>query len=103
MTMVFCEFIADFIHGYLDDIFVFSLTIEEHEVHLVQVFDKLHKAQLYLAKTKLTSTLVEWTVSAMLSQMLGFMPMPIRCRRYKTGVSLIATTRSNTSWVWCNI
>ena len=49
MTSVFYDFVARFIHVYLDNIFIYSLTIEEHEDHLTQVFDKLQAAQLYLS------------------------------------------------------
>ena len=49
MTSVFHDFIARFIHVYLDDIFIYSLTIKEHENHLAQVFDKLQEVQLYLS------------------------------------------------------
>ena len=49
MTSVFCNFVVKFIHVYLDNIFIYSLTIEEHEDHLTQVFDKLQEAQLYLS------------------------------------------------------
>ena len=47
MNAVFREYIAQFIHVYLDNIFIFSSTIEEHEKHLAMVFNKLHKAKLY--------------------------------------------------------
>ena len=46
---MFHDFIARFVHVYLDNIFIYSLTIEEHEKHLVQVFEKLREAQLYLS------------------------------------------------------
>ena len=49
MTAVFREYIAQFVHVYLDGIFIFSATIEEHEKHLAMVFNKLHEAQLYLS------------------------------------------------------
>ena len=52
MTLIFCNHIAQFIHVYLDDIFVYSSCIEEHEGYLDQVFNKLHKAQLYLSQDK---------------------------------------------------
>ena len=48
-TSVFHDFVVRFIHVYLDDIFIYSSTIEEHEDHLTQVFDKLWEAQLYLS------------------------------------------------------
>src|SRR6202042_1886195 len=53
MTVIFQEFIRRFVHIYLDDIFVSSNSIEEHEKHLGLVFDKLCKAQLYLEESKL--------------------------------------------------
>ena len=37
---------------YLDDIFVFSDTIEEHQKHLELVFNKLHEHSLYLCAEK---------------------------------------------------
>jgi hypothetical protein len=52
MTTIFREFIGRFVHVYLDDIFVFSNSIAEHEEHLGLVFDKLRKAQLFLEEKK---------------------------------------------------
>ena len=52
MTSVFCNFVARFVHVYLDNIFSYSSTIEEHEKHLAQVFEKLQEAQLYLSRDK---------------------------------------------------
>ena len=48
MIVIFREYIGRFVHIYLDNIFMFSNSIEEHEKHLVLVFDKLRKAQLFL-------------------------------------------------------
>src|SRR6202040_1542027 len=53
MTVIFQEYIRRFVHVYLDDIFVFSNSIEEHEKYLGLVFDKLEKAQLFLEESKL--------------------------------------------------
>jgi hypothetical protein len=52
MTMIFREYIRRFVHVYLDDIFIFSNSIAEHEEHLTLVFDKLCKAQLFLETKK---------------------------------------------------
>jgi len=49
MTAVFREYIVNFVHIYLDDIFIYSSSIEEHEEHLRMVFNKLCEAQLYLS------------------------------------------------------
>jgi len=52
MIAVFREYIANFIHIYLDNIFIYSSFIEEHEEHLRMVFNKLNEAQLYLSQDK---------------------------------------------------
>ena len=52
MTAVFCDYITCFVHVYLDNIFIYSLSIEEHEKHLELVFNKLREAQLYLSQDK---------------------------------------------------
>lgn len=52
MTVIFQECLGRFVHVYLDDIFVFSDTIDDHEQHLKIVFDKLKANQLYLKASK---------------------------------------------------
>ena len=52
MTVVLQEYIGRFIHVYLDDIFVFSNTLEERERHLQLVLDALMKAEFYLEHEK---------------------------------------------------
>ena len=52
MTSVFHDFIARFVHVYLDNILVYPSTIEGHKNHLAQVFVKLQEAQLYLSQDK---------------------------------------------------
>ena len=42
MTVVFHDYIARFVHVYLDDIFIYSSSIEEHKKHLELVFNKLY-------------------------------------------------------------
>ena len=52
MTAIFHPFIGKFVHVYLDDIFIFSNSIEEHEDHLDKVFNTLRQAELYLSPKK---------------------------------------------------
>lgn len=52
MTLVFQDHIGRFVHAYLDDIFVYSDTIDDHQEHLGKVFDCLEKAELYLKASK---------------------------------------------------
>ena len=52
MTSIFRDVIGKFMHVYLDDIFIYSNTPEEHEAHLCIVFERLRKNQLYLKWSK---------------------------------------------------
>src|SRR5258706_6384526 len=52
MMRIFRKFLAKFVYVYLDDIFIFSNTIEEHEDHLRKVFDALRAQSLYLSAPK---------------------------------------------------
>jgi hypothetical protein len=52
MTRIFFKQIGKSVHVYLDDIFIFSTTIEEHEDQLKIVFELLRKYHLFLAKHK---------------------------------------------------
>lgn len=52
MTSIFREQIGRHVHAYLDDTFIFSDTIEEHEVALRFVFEKLREHQLYVKWSK---------------------------------------------------
>jgi Reverse transcriptase (RNA-dependent DNA polymerase) len=61
MNSIFWDYIGIFIHAYLDDIFMFSDTIEEHQKHLELVFNKLceHSLYLHVEKWKLYAEKVE--------------------------------------------
>jgi len=52
MTAIFREYIGRFVHVYLDDIFIFSDSVEDHEKHLDMVCEKLRQAHFYLEKSK---------------------------------------------------
>ena len=52
MTAIFQDCISRFIHVYLDDIFIYSHSIEEHEKHLGIVFQRLRDYHLFLSKSK---------------------------------------------------
>ena len=52
MTSIFRDVIGRFMHVYLDDIFIYSTTAEEHEEHLRVVFECLRANSLYLKWTK---------------------------------------------------
>jgi len=52
MTAIFQDKIGIFVHIYLDNLFVFSASIEDHEKDLKYVFEKLQEFHLFLEKAK---------------------------------------------------
>jgi hypothetical protein len=52
MTVIFRDAIGIRVHVYLDNLFIFSYTLEDHERDLEYVLQKLHENQLYLKKAK---------------------------------------------------
>jgi transposase InsO family protein len=53
MTWIFREYLGLFVRVYLDDIFVFSDTIEEHENHLEITFEVIRSHKMFLSRSKL--------------------------------------------------
>lgn len=52
ITAIFREAIGVFLHAYLDDLFIYSETLDEHDQHLEFVFQKLREQHLFLEKEK---------------------------------------------------
>jgi len=52
MNSIFHEYIGIFLHAYLDDLFVYSNSVQEHQKHLGLVFKKLKEHKLYLREEK---------------------------------------------------
>src|ERR1700683_2728550 len=53
MTWIFRDHLGIFVRVYLDDIFVFSDSIDDHKGHLKTVFSILHLHRLFLSRDKL--------------------------------------------------
>ena len=52
MHETFREYLDDFVLVFLDDILIFSKTLEEHERHIKAVLDKLRASKLYAKESK---------------------------------------------------
>ncbi|CAN1260507.1 Transposon Ty3-I Gag-Pol polyprotein [Linum perenne] len=52
MNQVFEEFLDEFVVVYLDDIVIYSKTLEDHVTHLRKVFNALRENKLYVKKEK---------------------------------------------------
>jgi hypothetical protein len=61
MNNVFMEYLDRFIAVFIDDILIFSKTMEEHEEHLRLVLEKLRSNQLYAKFSKCEFWLTEVT------------------------------------------
>jgi hypothetical protein len=59
MNKVFMEYLDKFIVVFIDDILIFSKTMEEHEEHLRLVLEKLRSNQLYAKFSKCEFWLIE--------------------------------------------
>jgi hypothetical protein len=59
MNKVFMEYLDRFVVVFIDDILVFSKTVEEHEEHLRLVLEKLKSNQLYAKFSKCEFWLTE--------------------------------------------
>jgi len=53
MNHIFASYLGVFVYVYLDDIIIFSDTIEDHVKHVRLVFDILRKEKLYLGPSKM--------------------------------------------------
>ena len=53
ITIIFVDMIGIFVYCYQDDIFVFSMTWQEHEKHLGLVFQRLREEKLFLSRNPL--------------------------------------------------
>jgi hypothetical protein len=61
MNKIFEEYVGKFLLVYMDDILIYSKTLEEHMKQIRLVLEKLREHQLY-AKMKKCSWLKEWTL-----------------------------------------
>jgi len=52
MNSIFHEYIRIFLHAYIDDLFIYSNSVQEHQKHLGLVFKKLKEHELYLKEEK---------------------------------------------------
>jgi hypothetical protein len=52
MNFIFREYIGHFMHVYIDDVFIYSQTIEEHREHIRLVTSKLQEFKFYLKPEK---------------------------------------------------
>src|SRR5215475_9370950 len=52
MTHIFCDFIGLFVHAYIDNVFIYSDSVKDHETHQSLVFMQIQGNQFYLKESK---------------------------------------------------
>ena len=52
MNKVFMEFVDKFVVAFIDDILIYSKSVEEHEKHLRLILEKLREHNLYAKFSK---------------------------------------------------
>jgi len=62
MNHIFSSYIGKFMDVYLDDIIVYSDSLEKHIGHIKLIIDILHREQLYLSEGKLNFLVPELTI-----------------------------------------
>ena len=130
MNQVFHKYLDQFVVVYLDEIVVYSLTLEEHKVHLRLVFYKLRQNQLYVKKEKCafahkninflghvieygkirtdsdkSNAIQEWRVPTSVTELCSFLELANYYRQFIEGFSrravpLIELLKKDTTWQW---
>ena len=130
MNKVLAPFLDRFVVVYLDDIVIYSKTLEEHVGHLRQVFQTLRENELYVKKEKCSfaqeevtflghvisggklrmdktkvQAIQEWEAPTKVTELRSFLGLVNYYRRFIKGYSSIAAPltdllKKGRSWDW---
>ena len=119
MNKVLAPFLDRFVVVYLDDIVIYSMTLEEHVGHLREVFWTLRDSQLYVKKEKCSFTqeevpflghivskaILEWDPPTKVTQLRSFLGLVNYYRRFIKSYSAIAAPlidllKKGEGWIW---
>ena len=130
MNRVFQPFLDKFVVVYLDDIVIYSKTLDDHVQHLRQVFQVLRENELYVKKEKCefarkevtflghvvgdgkikmdkakVQAILDWEPPKRVTELRSFLGLVNYYRRFIQGYSSIASPRTdllkkNKPWAW---
>lgn len=130
MHQTFREFLDDFVLVFLDDILIFSRTLEEHQLHVEKVLTKLRESKLYAKESKCdffkeeveflghhvgrngvrmmedkVKAIVDWPTPSKVADVRAFLGTAGYYRKFIRGFSAIATplsdlTKEETKFEW---
>ncbi|XP_015086935.1 uncharacterized protein LOC107030041 [Solanum pennellii] len=130
MNNVLFDYLDDFVVVYIDDIVIYSLTLEEHVNHLSLVLSQLRKYTLYVKMEKCefakqeiqflghlvsknqvrldpkkVQAIVDWQAPRHVKDLRSFLGLANYYRKFITGYSkrsaaLIELLKKDTKWVW---
>ena len=103
MTIIFRDFIGKFVHVYIDNIFVFSDSIEDHEKHLGEHLINCAKRNYILRRANLISTQSEWIALVILLMTEVYMQTRTRWPAFVNGAHLGTSMTSRGSLGWSSI
>ena len=96
MTGILKDF--NFAIAYLDDIIIFSRTVEEHFDHIKQVFEKLRSAHLSMKLSKCHFFTKEIQYLGHTLSTKGIRPLPSKTQAIKTCIQQNTQTSTCISW-----
>ena len=132
MNDVFYEFVDRFIVVYLDDIVIYSESLEDHLEHLKKVLSKLREHQLYVKKEKCefarqeilflvhkvnkgllmmderkVQAILDWPPPSKVAELQSFLGLANYYRKYIQGYSkkvssLTDLLKNDKKWMWTN-
>ena len=103
MTTIFRDCISQFVHVYLDDIFIYLRSIEEHKKHLGIMFQRLRDHHLFLSKSKVDLYSKRLKCLGHIIDDRGIHADADKMQRSVNGDIPGRLTTCNVSWDWCSI
>ena len=95
MNLALCEHIGKFCHIYIDDIIIWSNSIDEHKWHINIIMKALKSANLFCNKKKCNQNWISWVITSVCTELN---PMHLKYNEFQTGQLLRLQLMSKHFW-----